>query len=523
MATVYVATDMRLDRTVALKIMHRELASDADFVRRFIGEAKSVARLSHPNVVAVFDQGSDGEHLYLAMEYVPGRTLRDLLNERGRLAPAEALDLMVPVLAGLGAAHQAGFVHRDVKPENVLITADRRVKVVDFGLSRAIAAARHTKTGMVIGTVAYLAPEQVSRATADARSDVYAAGVMLFELVTGRQPHTADTPLAVAYKHVNETVPAPSSVVPGLPRALDALLAAATSRDPALRPADAGQLLHAVFDTRHHLPGGSAFAPGAGMPPPGSPSQPGQPWPHGQTSQPWQQAQPGQPGPPGPHPSGTAAPYGLGSPHGAMPPAPSPPPGQPPAGPAPSGPAPSGPAPSAPPLPPGGPQAGGQAPQQSTIFGVPGVPGVAALPAFATGPRSGGTSAVDDAPQMSGFRTEFFGSPAEAEQQHADRVARQRRSRVPASAADWPTGSSAAAPPIWPAGSPWCLWPACSSGGRRPGAIRGCPTWRVSPRRPRPPNCATWVSRSRRAHRRWTTRCPRARWRAPYRAAAATR
>ncbi len=173
MATVYVATDTRLDRTVALKIMHSELAGDADFVRRFIGEAKSVARLSHPNVVAVFDQGSDGEQVYLAMEYVPGRNLRDLLNERGRLGPAEALDLMVPVLAGLGAAHQAGFVHRDIKPENVLITADNRVKVVDFGLARAVAAARHTNTGMLIGTVAYLAPEQVSRASADARSDVY--------------------------------------------------------------------------------------------------------------------------------------------------------------------------------------------------------------------------------------------------------------------------------------------------------------------------------------------------------------
>ena len=144
MATVYTATDTRLDRMVALKIMHRELASDADFVRRFIGEAKSVARLSHPNLVAIFDQGSDGEHLYLAMEYVPGRTLRDLLKERGRLGVDEALDLMVPVLAGLGAAHQAGFAHLDVKPENVLITPDRRVKVVDFGLARSDAEARDT-------------------------------------------------------------------------------------------------------------------------------------------------------------------------------------------------------------------------------------------------------------------------------------------------------------------------------------------------------------------------------------------
>ncbi len=303
MATVYVATDTRLDRTVAVKIMHRELASDADFVRRFIGEAKSVARLSHPNVVAVFDQGSDGEHLYLAMEYVPGRTLRDLLGERGRLGPEDALDLMMPVLAGLGAAHQAGFVHRDVKPENVLITRDGRVKVVDFGLARAVAEARHTKTGLVIGTVAYLAPEQVSSATADARSDVYAAGVMLFELVTGRQPHTADTPLAVAYKHVNETVPAPSSLVPGLPQAVDALVAAATSRDPGRRPDDAGQLLRAVFGTRRRLPGGSAFAPGAWIPSPGPDGQPGQ---QAYPGQPGQQAYPGQPGQQGPRPAWAA-------------------------------------------------------------------------------------------------------------------------------------------------------------------------------------------------------------------------
>ncbi len=393
MATVYVATDTRLDRAVALKIMHRELASDTDFVHRFIGEAKSVARLSHPNVVAVFDQGSDGEHLYLAMEYVPGRTLRDLLGERGRFGPAEALDLMVPILAGLGAAHQAGFVHRDVKPENVLITADGRVKVVDFGLARAVAAARYTKTGMVIGTAAYLAPEQVSRATADARSDVYAAGVMLFELLTGRQPHLADTPLAVAYKHVNETIPAPSSIVPGLPQAVDALLAAATSRDPGLRPDDASQLLRAVFDTRRRLPGASAFPPGAEMPAQrshGQPAPPGQQWPH---------AQQGQPGRPGQQWNG-APPYTQASPpQGSMPYAPSPPPGQTPAAMAPAGPFPAPP-----------PQGGD--PQQSTISGVPGAPGAGARPAFARPAPSGGPGVFDGAPQMSGYRPEFFGAPA---------------------------------------------------------------------------------------------------------------
>ena len=285
MATVYVATDTRLDRTVALKIMHAELASDDEFVHRFIGEAKAVARLSHPNVVAVFDQGSARqgglEQLFLAMEYVPGQTLRHLLNEHGKLEPAEALDIFVPVLAGLGAAHRAGLVHRDVKPENVLLTTDRRVKVADFGLARATASAtRHTKTGMLIGTVAYIAPEQVTRSVIDARTDVYAAGIMLFELLTGRQPHVADTPLGVAYKHINEVVPPPSSLVPGLGAAFDSLVAQTTSRDPALRPADASQLLRAVNDVRRQLPGNTAFSPQAadqafGAPGPAAARQPG--------------------------------------------------------------------------------------------------------------------------------------------------------------------------------------------------------------------------------------------------------
>jgi eukaryotic-like serine/threonine-protein kinase len=250
MATVYMASDTRLERLVALKVMHAELARDEGFVSRFIGEAKSVARLSHPNVVQVFDQGSDGEYLYLAMEYVPGRTLRSLLRERGSLPPGEALDVMVPVLSGLAAAHESGIVHRDVKPENVLLTDDGRVKVVDFGLARAQAGAGHTRTGMIIGTVAYLAPEQVTGGVTDLRTDVYSAGVMLFELVTGRQPHTGDTPLAVAYKHVNSDVPLPSALVPGLPPALDQLVAATTNRDPRQRPADAAAFLRAVQMTR---------------------------------------------------------------------------------------------------------------------------------------------------------------------------------------------------------------------------------------------------------------------------------
>jgi serine/threonine-protein kinase len=264
MATVYLGTDTRLDRTVALKIMHAELANDEDFVRRFVGEARSVAQLSHPNVVTVYDQGADGHILYLAMEYVPGRTLRDLLNSRGRLSPREALDIMAGVLGGLAAAHDAGIAHRDVKPENVLLNDSGAVKVADFGLARLLAGVSQTKSGMIIGTAAYLAPEQVAGGVADARTDVYAAGVMLFELLTGRQPHTGDTPLAVAYKHVNEVVPPPSSAVPGLPPALDALVALATSRDPGLRPGDAGEFLGAVTGVRHGLPPDGTPVPAVG-------------------------------------------------------------------------------------------------------------------------------------------------------------------------------------------------------------------------------------------------------------------
>ncbi len=254
MATVYLARDVRLDRTVAIKVMHAGLASDEDFVARFIGEAKAAAALSHPNVVAVYDQRTDGEHVFLVMEYVPGRTLREELTARGRFGPRAALEIMQPVLAALGAAHRAGLVHRDVKPENVLITEDGQVKVADFGLARAETASKMTKTGVIIGTVGYLAPEQVLSGDADVRSDVYAAGTMLFELLTGRLPHQGDTPLAVAYKHVNETVPPPSTLVPGLPVQVDALVTDATSHDPARRPHDANQYLAEAAEVFGGLP-----------------------------------------------------------------------------------------------------------------------------------------------------------------------------------------------------------------------------------------------------------------------------
>ncbi|WP_084956778.1 Stk1 family PASTA domain-containing Ser/Thr kinase [Thermoactinospora rubra] len=264
MASVYLALDVRLDRTVAVKVMHRSLAEDPAFVRRFIGEAKSVASLSHPNIVHVFDQGTDGDVVYLSMEYVPGRTLRDVLRERGRLSAREALEIMIPVLAALGAAHQAGMAHRDVKPENVLLTDDGRVKVVDFGLARAIEATNQTRTGVMIGTIGYMAPEQVTTGGADVRSDVYASGIMLFELVTGRQPYDGQTPMAVAYKHVHETVPPPSSLVPETSPLIDTLVATATAHDPAARYQDASAMLVAAVDAHRLLPRLSTPPTGSG-------------------------------------------------------------------------------------------------------------------------------------------------------------------------------------------------------------------------------------------------------------------
>ncbi|WP_328322548.1 Stk1 family PASTA domain-containing Ser/Thr kinase [Kribbella sp. NBC_00382] len=240
MATVYEALDMRLDRIIALKVMHLGMGDDAEFGRRFVAEARAAAKLSHPNVVAVFDQGTDEDTLFLAMEYVPGRTLRDVIRQQAPLPPARALDLLAPVLSALSAAHDAGIVHRDIKPENVLISNDGTVKVADFGLARAVTTTGNTATqGLLMGTVSYLAPELVTDGRADARSDVYSSGILLYELLTGSKPHTGDTPIQVAYAHVHADVPPPSQLVPGIPPYVDALVQRATARDRDLRPADA--------------------------------------------------------------------------------------------------------------------------------------------------------------------------------------------------------------------------------------------------------------------------------------------
>ena len=267
MSTVYLATDTRLDRDVALKVLYPHLAADPGFLERFEREAKSAARLSHPHVVGVLDQGIDENGLaYLVMEYVPGRTLRDLLRERGTLTPRQALALLDAVVEGLAAAHDAGLIHRDVKPENVLLSEDGRIKIADFGLARAVTTS--TNTGTLVGTVAYLAPELVTGGGADERSDVYSAGIMLYELLTGSQPFTGDVPIQVAFQHVHGTVPPPSEACPGLAEDLDELVQWCTRPDPEDRPVDGRALLGELRHIRtsltdeeldvHCLPAGAA-------------------------------------------------------------------------------------------------------------------------------------------------------------------------------------------------------------------------------------------------------------------------
>lgn len=241
MSTVYLATDQRLERDVALKVLHPHLANDPTFLERLSREAKAAASLSHPHIVGVLDQGEDGHIAYLVMEYVKGHTLRDTLDEQGALPPRLALALIDPVIEGLAAAHRSGLIHRDVKPENVLIADDGRIKVGDFGLARAISA--NTSTGALIGTVAYLAPELVLGQPADARSDIYSAGIMLYEMLTGKQPYAGDSPIQVAYQHVNAVVGRPSEAAPGLAQDLDELVQWCTAVDAENRPVDGTALL----------------------------------------------------------------------------------------------------------------------------------------------------------------------------------------------------------------------------------------------------------------------------------------
>jgi serine/threonine-protein kinase len=248
MASIYEAIDIRLDRKVAVKIMHPHLAQDEAFVSRFIKEAKAAAALSHPNIVAVQDQGwnqSGVPAVFLVMELIEGHTLREYLNERGRFEIKDAINYLTPILSALAAAHALGIVHRDIKPENILISKEGRIKIADFGLAKGelIGSTMTAESSVILGSVSYLSPEQVQRGVADSRSDVYAAGIVAYEMLTGEKPFSADSPIQIAYMHVNEEIPHLRSKRKEIPQALDDLIASSTAKNPDDRPRTAGEFL----------------------------------------------------------------------------------------------------------------------------------------------------------------------------------------------------------------------------------------------------------------------------------------
>ena len=242
MGEVYRAQDAVLAREVAIKVLHRSLAGDQGFVDRFRREARAAATLNHPNIVTVFDWGAVDGVYYMVMEYVHGRSVREILNARGALAPAQAAAVLDQTLAALDHAHAKGIVHRDLKPENILITTEGVVKLTDLGLARAFADAKNTRAGAVTGTVQYLAPEQIRGEPADPRSDLYSLGIVGFELLTDTLPFTGETPMAIAYKHLSDRVPAPSSVAATVPTAFDGFIASATDPDREMRPESAAAM-----------------------------------------------------------------------------------------------------------------------------------------------------------------------------------------------------------------------------------------------------------------------------------------
>ena len=242
MSAVYRGLDIRLDRPVAIKVMESRYAVDQQFLTRFQREARAVARLKDPGLVAVYDQGVDGHHPFLVMELVEGGTLRELLRERGPMPPHAVAAVLRPVLGGLAVAHRSGLVHRDVKPENVLISDEGEVKIADFGLVRAVAEAKITSDSVILGTAAYLSPEQVSSGDATPRSDVYGCGILIYELLTGGTPFGGDSPLAVAYARMDTDVRPPSNVIRGVPTQFDDLVRHATARNAAERFADAQEM-----------------------------------------------------------------------------------------------------------------------------------------------------------------------------------------------------------------------------------------------------------------------------------------
>ena len=254
MATVYVAQDERLERPVALKVMHPHLAESDDFVERFHREARAAARIVHPGVVSVFDQGVVSGQGFLVMELIDGTNLRALLNAQGAFTIPQALRYTTDILEALRAAHRMGVIHRDIKPENILVPTDGPAKVADFGLARAVSEGSTSATGNMLGTVAYIAPEIALTTEANARSDLYSVGIMLYEMLTGAVPWADESPLQIASHHVSEDVPSPSATLPWIPREIDDLVAALTARNPANRCADASDALDLVARAAASIP-----------------------------------------------------------------------------------------------------------------------------------------------------------------------------------------------------------------------------------------------------------------------------
>ncbi len=258
MATIYAGLDTRLDRPVAVKIMHAHLANDEAFVSRFIKEAKATAALSHPNIVSIQDQGwNEGgpPAVFLVMELVEGSTLRDYLNEKGSLTVEQTFQLITPVLSALSAAHRIGIIHRDIKPENILISKDGRIKVADFGLARNITMGQTmtAESSVVLGSVSYLSPEQVQRGVADARSDIYAVGIVLFEMLTGSKPYSGETPIQIAYRHVNDRIPDIQTIKSEIPTSIAELVYEATAPNPDQRPKNAEELLNKLREIQAQI------------------------------------------------------------------------------------------------------------------------------------------------------------------------------------------------------------------------------------------------------------------------------
>lgn len=255
MATVYLANHRLLERKVAVKILNPEYASDEEFVRRFRREAQAAASLSHPNIVSIYDVGHEGDIHYIVMEYVPGETLKELINREGPLPVRQAVDIATQICDALVCAHRNRIIHRDIKPHNILLTKDGRAKVSDFGIARAAASATLTHSGSIVGSVHYFAPEQARGSITDEKSDIYSLGIVLYEMLTGKVPFQGESPISVALRHVQERIPSPRETVPTIPPEVERIVMQAAERDPQQRYQSAAQMLGDLRRVARMLPG----------------------------------------------------------------------------------------------------------------------------------------------------------------------------------------------------------------------------------------------------------------------------